>query len=233
LKNRLVAGLLFLLLASLGRIGAQGVDPKVVSEVTAVRAVLALNAAALRYYTWTEHTEVLVKGDLKSSSDVSCRYDSSGAITKTAIPAGEAKGPANTVSKRYVVRKKADMEDYIARAVGRIQNYAPPDPEQINHLVEQGRASLSPSAGNMSEVRFTNYFEKGDSLTFTYESVSKELLRARVVSTLGSPKDPVTMDVVFETLPDGARHISSATLNAKSKKVQVIRRNVNYEKVAR
>ena len=232
MRNRLVGVLLLLLLSSLGRIDAQGVDPKVMSEVTAVRAVLTLNYAALRHYTWTEHTEVRVKGDVKSSSDVSCRYDSTGALTKTPIHPGEAKEASSVVSKRYMVRKKANMEDYIERAINRIQNYVPPDPEQINHLVEVGRASLAPSDGDKSEVRFTNYFETGDSVIFTYESVSKVLLRVRVASTLGSPKDPVTLEVVFETLPDGVNHLSSATLDAKSKKVQVIRRNVKYEKAA-
>jgi hypothetical protein len=203
------------------------------SEVTAVRAVLSLNGAALRNYTWTEHTEVRVKGDVKSSSDVSCRYDSAGELTKTPVHPADAKDPSSVVSKRYVVRKKANMEDYIQRAINRIQNYAPPDPEQINHLVEVGRASLTPSEGDKSEIRFTKYFETGDSVIFTYESVSKVLLRVRVASTLGNPKDPVTLEAVFEKLPDGVNHLSSATLNAKSKNVQVIRRNIQYEKVAR
>ena len=69
-------------------------------------------------------------------------------------------------------------------------------------------------------------------MVFTYDSVSKVLLRVNVVSSLGSPKDPVTLEAVFETLPDGVNHISSATLNASSRKVQVRARNVMYQKIA-
>jgi hypothetical protein len=214
-------------------LSAQAVDPKVMQEVAAVRAALDLNYTGLRGYTWTEHTEVRVKGKVKSSSDALCRYDGSGKITRTPIDPAEAKGPSSTVSKRYSVRKKADMEDYIDRAIGRIQSYAPPDPEQIDRVVKEGHASLGRADGGKSEARFANYYEDGDSLVFRYDPVSKALVSARVTSTLGSPKDPVTMEVVFETLPDGVNHLGSATLIAKSKNVEVVRRNSRYEKTTR
>jgi hypothetical protein len=232
MKMRLVAGLLLCGLSSLGRMGAQDIDPNLVREVTAVRAEVARSKAALRQYTWTEHTEVLVKGSVKSSSASICRYDGSGELTKAPIDTAQEKKTSSAVSKRPVVRKKADMQDYIERAVSRIHTYLPPKPEQIDYLLQKGLASLGQSRSGKSEVRFTHYFQDGDSLVFTYDSVSKVLLQVGVVSTLGSPKDPVTMEAVFETLPDGVNHLSSATLNANSRKVQVKTRNVMYQKLA-
>jgi hypothetical protein len=232
MRTRLGAGFLLIGLAPLGKIQAQGIDPNLMREVAAVRAEMARSNAGLRQYTWTEHTEVLVKGDVKSSSAAICRYDNSGELTKTPIDTNAEKKSPSAVSKRPVVRKKADMEDYIERAVTRIQNYVPPKPEQIHYLLQNGYASLGQSAAGKSELRFSNYFERGDSLVFTYDSVSKTLLLARIASTLGSPKDPVTMEVTFETLPDGVNHVTSATLVAKKKNIQVRRRNVMYQKVA-
>jgi hypothetical protein len=40
------------------------------------------------------------------------------------------------------------------------------------------------------------------------------------------------MEAVFETLPDGVNHLSSATLDAKERKVQVKARNLMYQKMA-
>jgi len=37
---------------------------------------------------------------------------------------------------------------------------------------------------------------------------------------------------LFEKLPDGVNHVSSATLNATAKKVQVKVKNVSYQKLA-
>ena len=58
------------------------------------------------------------------------------------------------------------------------------------------------------------------------------LLRATVASMLGSPKDPVTLEAVFETLPDGVNHVSSAVLTAKKRNVEVKLFNRDYRKVA-
>jgi hypothetical protein len=232
MRMALVAGLLLCELSPLHRIRAQGVNPNLTREVTAVRVELARSNVALQQYIWTEHTEVLVKGKVKSSSAVTCRYSRSGELTKTPIDQGKEKQNPNAVSNRPMVRKKADMQDYIERAVSLIQKYVPPKPDQLQYLLENGHAFLGQSATGKSEIRFEQYFQDGDSLVFTYDPVSKALLRVSIASTLGSPKDPVAMEAVFETLPDGVNHLASTTLNAKARKVQVKTRNVMYQKVA-
>jgi len=231
MRMQLAAGLLFCGLSPVEAIHAQGANPDLVREVTAVRAEIARNAAALRQYTWIEHTEVLVSSDLKSSTDVLCRYDAGGGLTKTPI-AGDERDKSKAVSRRPMVRKQADMQDYIERAVSRVHTYIPPKPQQIDHLLESGLASFGKSSTGKSEVRFTHYYEDGDSLVFTYDPVSKTLLGVSIASTLGSPKDPVVLNATFETLPDGVNHVSSAVLDAKKRRIQVKLRNSTYQKVA-
>ncbi len=225
---------IFLLLGLCSPYGtrAQEVDPHVIREVSAVRAQVASNNAALRQYAWTALTEVSVKGKVKSSGEYRCRYDQTGQLTRTLIGTGKQMDPASAVSKRPKVRSKAEMQDYIERAISRIYRYVPPDPEQIDSLLKNGKASLGPSTGTTSEVRFTNYFEDGDTFVFSYDSASKALLRANVTSSLGSPKDPVTLEALFEKLPDGVNHVTSAILHASAKKVQVKVNNMSYQKLA-
>jgi hypothetical protein len=232
MRMRLAGTLLLCGFCSLSGTRAQEVDSNLMREVSAVRAELARNNAALRQYTWNALTEVSVKKDVKSSSAYRCRYDQSGQLTRTLAETGKEMEVASGLSKRPRVRGKAEMQDYIERAITRIYRYVPPDPEQIDLLLKNGSASLGRSTGSTSEVRFTNYFETGDTLVFTYDSASKVLLRASVASSLGSPKDPVTLEAVFEKLPEGVNHVSSATLNAPAKKVQVKIKNVSYEKLA-
>jgi hypothetical protein len=98
-------------------------------------------------------------------------------------------------------------------------------------MLSRGDASLEKSEPGNFHIRFRDYHQRGDSMTFTYDPVSKALLRVTVLSTLGgSPKDPVIMEAVFETLPDGVNHLASTTVTAKSKKVEVKTRNVSYTK---
>ena len=198
-----------------GGLRGQGADANVMREAAAVRAEIARSASGLRQYAWTEQTEVFVSGSLKSSNTLTCRYDDSGKVLKTPLDAGKQMDAGRSTSNRPTVRGKADLRDYIERAVSRVYNYAPPQPELIDYALREGKASLGQSADGKSEIRLTHYYLDGDSFVFTYDSRSKLLLRATVASMLGSAKDPVTLEAVFETLPDGVNHVSSAVLIAK------------------
>lgn len=232
MRTRLSTGLLLIGLLPLDRAGAQNVDPKLMTEALAVREEIARSLAALRQYTWIENTEVLVKGKLKSSSSLRCRYDGFGELKKTPVAEGNAQNDPNALSKRPMVRKKADMDDYVERAVSMIHRYVPPKPDQIQYLLGHGGAALGQAGAGKAEIRFKGYLQEADSLVFTYDPVSRTLLKITVTSTLGSPKDPVTMEALFESLPDGVNHLATATLNAPAKKVQVKTRNVMYQKLA-
>ena len=56
-------------------------------------------------------------------------------------------------------------------------------------------------------------------------------VRAVVSSNLSGPKDPVTLEAVFELLPDNVNHLATATLKAPAKKVQVNVKNTDYKKL--
>src|SRR6185369_13409289 len=96
---------------------AQGLDQRLADEVNAIRAEVARSNLALRGYTWIEHTEVLVKGKLESVRDAGCRYDATGQIVKTLLAINEDQDRGNGVSNRPTVRKTADQQDYIERAI--------------------------------------------------------------------------------------------------------------------
>ncbi len=210
---------------------AQRLDSHLAGEVTSIRADLASSNLALRQYTWTEHTEVLVNGKLQFASDAACRYDATGQVVKSPLSISKDQAPANGVSKRPIVRKKAEKQDYIQRAISLIGHYFPPDPEQLDLMLARGDASLEQSEPGKSQVRFIDYYQRSDSIIFSYDPVSKALLLVTVLSTLGSPKDPVRMEAVFETLPGGVNHLGSTTLTAKSRKIEVKTRNISYTKV--
>jgi len=211
-------------------IPAQGADPALAGEVAAVREVLARDRAALRQYTWTERTEVLIKGDVKSSTTMACRYDGWGEVQRQ--PVGDVK-PDDTpqaTSKRLANRKKADTADYVERAVSLVRTYLPPKSDQLRALMENGNAALSKAPSGKGRIEFTNYWKEGDLLTFFYDPESKALLKVTVKSYLATPKDPVTLEALFENLADGTNHLASSVLNGPAKKIQVKTQNSAYQK---
>jgi hypothetical protein len=208
------------------------VDANLMRESGAVRAEVAHNLEGLSQYTWRESREVSVKGSVKSSTAFNCRYNAAGEVTRAPIVAPDDE-TSRAVSRRPMVRKKADMEDYIERTVRLIQYYLPPTPRQIDYQLKSGSASLGQSPDGHPQIRLTHYFQQGDSMVFTYDAASKKLLHVSVSSALGgSPKDPVTLEADFQTLPDGVNHYSSATVVAKARKVQIRMTNTLYQKLA-
>lgn len=209
---------------------AQGFDPSLAGEVNLIRAEVVRSNLALRQYTWTEHTEVLVKGKVQSARDLTCRYDATGQIVKTPFSITGDKDKGSAASKRERDRRKADQQDYIDRAITLIGYYIPPDPQQLDAMLARGDASVEPSEPGKLQIRFKRYYKDGDSVIFAYDSASKALRRVTVLSDLG-PKDPVAMDAVFESLPDGVNHLASTTVTAKTKKIEVKTRNLSYKQV--
>jgi len=207
------------------------VDPNLVREVTAVRAEIARSYNELLKYTWVEQTDVLVDGKLRETNSASCGYDREGRILRAPLQDKEKVGSKQT-SNRPMVRSKGEMRDYIERAISRIRDYAPPDPNVIDHLVQSGQAAMEPSSGGTSSVRMTHYYQDGDSVVFTYEAGSKRILRVLVASNIVGNKDPITLEALYELLPGNVNHLASATLKAPSKKVQVNVKNLDYRKLA-
>ena len=138
-----IAGLLLCGSDSLAPSYAQAVDTSLEGEVAAVRAELARSIAALQHYTWTERVEVFVKGDLEQSTVLNCRYDDSGDLNKTPVATPKEQDKANGISRRPIVRKKADMQDYIERAIKLITNYVPPKPGQIEYALKRTTIRLA------------------------------------------------------------------------------------------
>ena len=154
------AALLYCGIRTLCPVSAQSVDPTLVREVMTVRDEVARSKQALCQYRWTEHTEVRTKGDLEASTDFLCHYDDSGKVTRTPIGNGKEDEAASAISKRHTVRKKADMQDYIERAVGMINTHVPLDPEQMRHVLQDARASLGPPEAGKSTIRLKDYFQR-------------------------------------------------------------------------
>jgi hypothetical protein len=218
---------------SVAGVSAQGADPNLLREAEAVRAVLADAKAALAGYTWTEYTEVLVDGKVHSTEQFTCRYNAKGEVVRTLKDETAPEGkPGSATSNKPRSRSKAAKQDYIERAISLIRYYVPPNPDRITAMLQNGTASMGPSEGGKSEIRFQRYFMAGDSMVFKYDSATKALIHVSITSFLGDKKDPVTLEADFGTLQGGVAHLDSTTLDAKAKKVQVKTRNLSYQKVS-
>jgi len=211
---------------------AQGVQKEVQEKLAEVKASVAQNQMALRAYTWIEHTDISLKGEVKKTKDESCRYGPDGKVQKVAIGTPAPPKQLRGVRKRVVEKKVGELEDYMDRAAALIKNYVPPSPALMEAAFKAGMVSLGQAGPGAIQLQFRNYVKSGDSLVFSFDSASKTLRKITVDSYLDNPSDAVKLDVNFQTLPDATNYVASTVLNAPAKQVQVVTKSSNFQKLA-
>ena len=216
--------------------------PAAAERVAALKQALAENQAALRQYTWTESTEISLKGEVKKREKKICRYGADGKVQKTPAPGDESQPQEESGGRRrggrvkqHVVDKKVgEMKDYMQRVTALVQEYVPPESARIQAAAAAGTIAAQPDpTADVSAVRITSYFKPGDSLGVAFNRAAKSLERYEVASYVDDPKDDVvTLAVQFGRLDDGTSYPREIVLDAKAKQIQVKVTNSGYARLA-
>jgi hypothetical protein len=199
-------------------------------KVAAIKESIAQNQASLRQYTWTAHTEISVKGEVKNQKDESCKYGPDGKVVKTLTSAPPPEKQMGRAKKRIVEKKVGEMKEYMERAGELIQHYVPPSPENLTAALKAGKADLSKNEAQAVQVQFKDYYKPGDAMTLEFDPATKKLRKLSVNSFLDEEKDKVTLDIGFQSLPDGTNYVADTLLRADAKQMTVNVRNVDYKK---
>jgi hypothetical protein len=204
-------------------------------RVAALKQSLAQSQAQLRSYEWIETTVVSLKGEEKSRKQNRCYYGADGKVQKVpvAAPAAQSGGrKTRGIRKRVAEKKKAELTDSMKRAVNLVHMYVPPDPGLIQRSKDAGKASIHMlEAGKRARLEFRDYLEDGDSLGIELDLATNSLLGLAVSSYMGSPEEPVGLDVRMASLPDGTGYPARIVLDVKAQKLSVTVENSGYRKV--
>jgi hypothetical protein len=212
---------------------AQSVKEQVQQKLATVKESVAKNQASLHHYSWTEHTDMSLKGEVKNSTDKLCKYGPDGQVAKTVLSTPAPEKKMRGLKKKVVEKKKGELQDYMERAAALIHRYMPPSPAAMQAAHQAGNVSLGQAGPGMIQLHFKNYAKPGDAVTFSFDTAAKKLQTISVNTYLDDPKDDVvTLAVTFQSLPDGTNYVASTTLNAAAKQVVVKTTNTNYQKLA-
>jgi hypothetical protein len=218
-------------------------------KIAALKEALAANQAALKQYTWTETTEISLKGEVKKREQKQCRYGADGKVQKTALGGGEPAGQpekeekggrrrgggGGRVKEKIVENKVEDIKEYMQKSAALVKEYVPPDKEKIAAAQAKGTVSVKPdpSAGTAA-LSITDYAKPGDSLAIGLSLANKALTSYDVSSYVDDPKDDqVTLNVQFDRLPDGVSYPKQTTLDVKAKNIKVVITNSGYVKAGK
>lgn len=207
-------------------------------KAAAAKQAAARNQQALKSYSWIEKTELSLKGEVKNTKIESCQYGPDGKVQKTELseppPPQENEsrgGRRHRVKEKIVAKKTGEMKEELQSAAALAHSYVPPDPQKIQAVIAAGNVTLTPSPGT-STLRFADYEKSGDSLTLVLDSEAKALNHVTVASWLDKPENTVTLDVSFQSMPEGVSYASETLLKIPGSNIEVTITNSNYEKIA-
>ena len=209
----------------------------------AIKEALASNQAALRQYSWIETTTISLKGEVKKQEKKQCVYGADGKVQKTPLPgqaapqqqAKEKSGGrrGGRLKETIVENKVEDLKDYMEKAAALVHQYVPPDPQKIQEAQKAGNVAVQP-AGGVTTLNVKSYLKSGDSLTLGFDPAAKAMRSYAVQSYVEKPKDDdLTLNVKFNSLPDGTTYPETIVLNVAAKNVVVNITNSGYTKATK
>lgn len=191
--------------------------PAMQEKIEIIKQSLQQSQQKLRTFEWIETVTVSVKGEVKSQTQNRCYYGMDGALTKVPVTPPPQQKP------------NEKLTDYMQQAVGLVKAYVPPVADQIQKAAAAGNVSFQILVpGQRVGIQFKNYAQAGDLLTVQLDTVKNQVLSAQVTTYLGTPKDPVTLDIQLGVLNDGTIYATGVTLDAPAKKIQVTVANTGY-----
>lgn len=196
-----------------------------------VKESAARNQAALRLYSWTEHDEVIIAGQTKRTEDSACRYGPDGKIARTELISSAPRKDMRAIQKSAAAHQKDALQDYLERASALARAYVPPSPQDIQRAVEAGSVSREEAGPGTTQLVFKNYMKAGDSVTLSFNPAAKVLQTMTVSSYLDDTREPVSLTVDFQILPDGATYPATTIVSVKAKKLDVLMQNANYRRI--
>jgi hypothetical protein len=232
LQKYAVMSILTVSLAALTpRANSQSPSPALQEKVAALKQALGQNKQALSHYTWVETRQMILKGDVKSTQLFQCQYGPDGKVQKSAIgPPQPPPSDARGLKGRAIKKKKGEIKDYMEQVAALIKFYVPPTPAQIQNSFQSGKASIQPQGGLVTLV-FRDYAVPGDSMSVTIDGASNKI-RSFVVNTyVDDPSQVVTLNAVFQALPDGTNYVAQTVLDATAKQVQIRTTSANFNKL--
>jgi hypothetical protein len=202
-------------------------------KVGALKESIARNGAALRQYTWIEKTELSLKGEVKNTKIVSCKYAPDGSLQKTPLSTSPPPKKGRGLRGKIATKKVGEMQDYMERSVSLIGRYIPPSPDGIQSVVAAGKAGFNQAGPDAIQLIFRDYLKNGDEVLLTLDTAGKVIKQLAVKTYLDEQdKDAISLTVNFQMLPDGTNATVRKILEVAAKEIVVNIEDSNYQKLA-
>ena len=223
------AKIFFLFLMASATSFAQG-SPEIQQSISLIKQNFTQSQKSIKKYSWIETTTTYLNGEQKSVSQNQCYYDVTGTLVKVATGATTPTTTPRGIRGRIAENKKEDIEAYVEKAKTQIKAYIPPQADKLQEIYASGGVGIKVlEPGSKYELDFPNYLKTGDMLAIVANTSNKILMNYNINTYMDTPQDAVTLDVAFQTLPDGTSYSGNVTFTAPSQNLKIVTVNSGYK----
>ena len=226
----LYAGIFFMLLSTAGWTQKEEME----ETFKVIKSNLMASKENIKKYEWIETTTTFYKGEQKSKKQNQCYYGVDGKLYKVATGATQA--PAKTpggIRGKIAANKKEDMQEYIEKAVDKVQTYLPPDINKLQQIFSAGKTGIQVlEPGKKFKLDFPGYSQNGDLLSISLDKENKMILGVLVSTYIDKPDDKINFEIKYSNLPDGTQYPGETVLDVKPKEVKIVIQNEGFKKGA-
>jgi hypothetical protein len=180
------------------------------------------NAAKTTNYSWTQRTEVKVKGEVKSTTTELVRYTVDGEMQKTPISQDKAKGPKG-VRGKIAKKKGGEMKDWMTELGGVLKQYSLPTPESLTAFLDKAKVEKGSDGVTLSAV---NVVVPVDTMTMFLDPDLK-LTRTEVATEHDGAAVQLTTE--HATTPDGLDYVARTVILVPDKNVEMTVESFSYQ----
>jgi hypothetical protein len=209
---------------------AQSPDPSLLQTFTKVKAAAIHNRQFLSQYSWMEQDIVTVKGKESHEQVFSVQFGPDGKLQKTPLDLSDDDRARFGLRAKTAERKIDDVIQFVESVMALVQQYVPPDAQQLEWDVQHGKLKMDPESTETTYRMITsNYLQEGDRMLLAFDKTDDDMVTLWIDTYLDQPANAINIDVQFKPMANGPTHPSHVTVNGASKEVIITIQNLNYQ----
>ena len=180
------------------------------------------NAAKTMNYSWTQRTEVKVKGEVKSTTTELVRYTVDGELQKTPVSQDQAKAPKRLKGK-IANKKGGQMKDWMAELGQVLKAYSLPTTGNLVDFLDKAKPEKENGGIKLTAV---NVVIPVDSMTMWVDA-DFQLMKTEVATEHDGAD--VQLNTDHATTPDGLAYVARTVIVVPDKNVEMTVENFTYQ----
>ena len=225
MKRIVILALCSLALASasvvMGASGVQGLDRwDLTQEIIDARAA---NQQALKAYSWTQRTEVVIKGEVRVLRTELLRYASDGQLQRSPMGEQPQQQGGRGIRGRKKASKQQEMRDWAGELAVVIAAYGLGTPGELLDFITN--AALTEQGASL-QAEATAVLVPNDHVSIWYDRQTMLVTRMQVQTTHDG--DAVELDWGYRVLDSGPSYIERLGIRVPAQSIEMTIENFNY-----